>query len=605
MEGNMSKLYGYCRKSTEEQNETSFSVQEEYIRNYARNIEGIDEIIIITETGSGSSLEGRPQFKSILNSLSPNDIVSVYDSSRIARNTEDALSIIRTISQKGARLMVAGKFIDPNSPIDTMLWSVQSSFDTYQRQIQNQKSRQGIDAKKLSGDWVMRGDLFGYKTYKTRGKTIVEVDEEASEVIKFVYSEYLKGKSTFNISKSLENTIVPSQPETLFTPCFIRRMLAKPIYMGFYSKDKLDLNKIFSISKAELKEKLVKSNLYQPIIDEETWWKVFDNWRTLKRTHSKQYKYRYSYYEGSTIIHCPECGVGYLHSYKKDNRREGVRDVYLFGKHKSTCSINSYRWMAKDSFELMMRTTFFLTMNGGIEVGGFFEERKDKINLSLEENRKMLESLEQKLGENKKKSDRIIDAIMDGIVDKDTVRDRMNILKEEKDRLSRQIDNINHNIRGFVTDLDDIMQEESVNTVDEFIHSTSTNRRLLYRKYIYEGTFDGKEFKIRYKNGKEYVFTMWANKKKNKSTMSFTVSFRGEKQYDGTININEGIISIYYAEKCNKNSNLGHNCENDSLFVKYAEKGLKKLCDTVNSQLRLCRENSVDDVSEWDGGNTT
>ena len=30
MEDNMARLYGYCRKSTEEQNETSFSVQEEY-----------------------------------------------------------------------------------------------------------------------------------------------------------------------------------------------------------------------------------------------------------------------------------------------------------------------------------------------------------------------------------------------------------------------------------------------------------------------------------------------------------------------------------------------------------------------------------------------
>lgn len=595
----MARLYGYCRKSTEEQNETSFSVQEEYIRNYARNIEGIDEIIIITETGSGSSLEGRPQFKSLLNTLCPNDIVSVYDSSRISRNTEDALSIIRTISQKGARLMVAGKFIDPNSPIDTMLWSVQSSFDTYQRQIQNQKSRQGIDAKKLSGDWVMRGDLFGYKTYRTRGKTIVEVDEDASKVVKYVYSEYLKGRSTFQISQSLENTVVPTQPETMFTPCFIRRMLAKPIYMGYYSKDKLDNDKIFSITKAELKAKLVKSNLYQPIVDEETWWKVFDNWRSLKRTHSKQYNYRYSYYEGSTIIHCPECNVGYMHSYKKDNRREAVSDVYLFGRHNGKCSLNTYRWMAKDSFELMMRTAFFLTMDGGVEVGGFFEDRKDKINLSLEENRRLLESLEQKLGENKKKSERIIDAIMDGLVDKETVRDRMNSLKEEKDRLSRQIEDINHNIRGFESDLEDIMEEESTNTVEEFIHSSSTKRRTLYRKFIHEGTFDGKEFRIRYRNGKEYVFTMWASKKKKPSTMDFTVSFRGEKQYDGTINLNEGTISIYYAEKSIKNTPRGYDSSNDSLFVKYAEKGLEKMCSTVNEQLRLCRENSVDDVLEW------
>lgn len=592
----MPRLYGYCRKSTEEQNETSFEVQERFVREH---IPSGYEVEIITETASGSSIEGRPKFKSLLERLQKDDIISVYDSSRISRNTEDALFIIRKINEKGATIMVAGKIVDPNSPIDTMLWSVQSSFDTYQRQIQNKKSREGIDAKKANGDWVLRGDLFGYKTYRTRGKTIVEVDEEASKVVKYVYSEYLKGSSTFQISQSLENTVVPTQPETLFTPCFIRRMLAKPIYMGYYSKDKLDNNKIFSMTKAELKAKLVKSNLYQPIVDEETWWKVFDNWRSLKRTHSKQYEYRYSYYEGSTVIHCPECGVGYMHSFKKDNRRDSVRDVYLFGKHKGKCSLNTYRWMDREYFELMMRSAFLLTMDGGIEVGGFFAEKKDKLNLGLEENVKLLESLEGMVAENKKKTDRIVDAIMEGIIDKDTVKERLGALKEEKNRLSKQMDDVNYNIRAYREDLEDVIEEESVNVVEEFIHTSSTNRRTMYRKYIKEGTFDGKEFRITYGNGKEYVFTMWGNKRKNPSSMSFTVSFRGDLQYEGTLNLNDGTISIYYAEKSIKNTTRGYDSSNDSLFEEYAEKGLKELCDTVNSQLTECRENSVDDVSEW------
>lgn len=592
----MPRLYGYCRKSTEEQNETSFEVQERFVREH---IPSGYEVEIITETASGSSIEGRPKFKSLLERLQKDDIISVYDSSRISRNTEDALFIIRKINEKGATIMVAGKIVDPNSPIDTMLWSVQSSFDTYQRQIQNKKSREGIDAKKANGDWVLRGDLFGYKTYRTRGKTIVEVDEEASKVVKYVYSEYLKGSSTFQISQSLENTVVPTQPETLFTPCFIRRMLAKPIYMGYYSKDKLDNNKIFSMTKAELKAKLVKSNLYQPIVSEETWWKVFDNWRSLKRTHSKQYEYRYSYYEGSTVIHCPECGVGYLHSYKKDNRREGVRDVYLFGKHKGKCSLNTYRWMDREYFELLMRSAFLLTMDGGIEVGGFFAEKKDKLNLGLEENVKLLESLEGMVAENKKKTDRIVDAIMEGIIDKDMVKERLGALKEEKNRLSKQMEDVNYNIRAYREDLEDVIEEESVNVVEEFIHTSSTNRRTMYRKYIKEGTFDGKEFRITYGNGKEYVFTMWGNKRKNPSSMSFTVSFRGDLQYEGTLNLNDGTISIYYAKKSIKNTTRGYDSSNDSLFEEYAEKGLKELCDTVNSQLRECRENSVDDVSEW------
>ena len=83
-----------------------------------------------------------------------------------------------------------------------------------------------------------------------------------------------------------------------------------------------------------------------------------------------------------------------------------------------------------------------------------------------------------------------------------------------------------------------------------------------------------------------------ANKeKKNLSSMSFTVSFRGDLQYEGTLNLNEGIISIYYAKKSIKNTPRGCYSLNDSLFVKYAEKGLDKIYDTVNSQLKLCREN--------------
>ena len=66
------------------------------------------------------------------------------------------------------------------------------------------------------------------------------------------------------------------------------------------------------------------------------------------------------------------------------------------------------------------------------------------------------------------------------------------------------------------------------------------------------------------------------------------MSFRGDLQYEGT-------ISIYYAKKSIKNITIGYCSPNDSLFFKYAEKGLDKMYDTVNSQLRECRKNSVDD----------
>ena len=58
--------------------------------------------------------------------------------------------------------------------------------------------------------------------------------------------------------------------------------------------------------------------------------------------------------------------------------------------------------------------------------------------------------------------------------------------------------------------------------------------------------------------------------KKNPSSMSFTVYFRGDLQYEGTLNLNDGIMSIYYAKKNINNTPRGCYFLNDSLFVKYA-----------------------------------
>ena len=54
--------------------------------------------------------------------------------------------------------------------------------------------------------------------------------------------------------------------------------------------------------------------------------------------------------------------------------------------------------------------------------------------------------------------------------------------------------------------------------------------------------------------------------KKNPSSMSFIVSFIGDLQYEGTLNLNEGIISIYYVEKSIKNTTIGYRLENNTLF---------------------------------------
>ena len=67
------------------------------------------------------------------------------------------------------------------------------------------------------------------------------------------------------------------------------------------------------------------------------------------------------------------------------------------------------------------------------------------------------------------------------------------------------------------------------------------------------------------------------------------MSFRGDLQYEGTLNLNDGTINIYYTKKSIKNTLEGVIFQTIAYFFKYAEKGLDKMCSTVNSQLKLYR----------------
>lgn len=131
-------FYAYCRRSTDQQNDTSFEVQSKHLKRQAELI-GEKDFSIITETGSGSSIEGRPLFKKLLEDSTSGDIIELYDSSRGFRNTEEALHAASVLNIKGVRLYISDKFMDVSNPIDKMLFSIQSSYDSYQREIQRKK----------------------------------------------------------------------------------------------------------------------------------------------------------------------------------------------------------------------------------------------------------------------------------------------------------------------------------------------------------------------------------------------------------------------------------------------------------------------------------
>lgn len=100
----MSKIYGYCRISTNKQN----------IERQVRNIEEVyPTAIIVKESFTGTKIEGRKEFNKILKVVETGDTI-VFDSvSRMSRNAEDGFNLYMDLMDKGINLVfIKERYID-------------------------------------------------------------------------------------------------------------------------------------------------------------------------------------------------------------------------------------------------------------------------------------------------------------------------------------------------------------------------------------------------------------------------------------------------------------------------------------------------------------
>ena len=541
--------YGYARVSTEEQNDTSIEVQLDYLKQQAKNLG--EKFTPKFEKQSGKNVDDRAVFKSLLNTLKKGDILGVYDNSRLSRAVVDSLKVIDELAAKGVRIHCEGQFIDPKDPTQRVMFVVQSGFSEYQRGIQLKKSLAGIERKKQNGDWVLRGDLFGWKTYKTRGKTIAQIDPTAAKYIKYIFEQYAAGRSALSIASEMEDVIVPGWEHYRFTASNVLRLLQKPIYMGYYTLETQRWSQINKLTRPQLEKMLVKSNVYEPIISEDLYWQVFDSWRHVKRSHAQQYEYRWSAYELSAIFRCPDCGVGWTHTYYKSHTSDLTYESYINLSHKKTCKKKMYRGFNKGFLENIVRACLILTFKYGNEVGKFFESEQEKVGVTKDELTAQLAEIDKLYNSNTSKISNLVDAVAEGIMDKNIVKDKMASLKEQQEKLQQQKRSLEDAL-AYQDDLfEELLEQASKDTVDDYLHASDVWRRdklkvLLNKALVYEDHFE-----IEFLNGKHFEITTPIKKQRIPPDVKFKMSFRGEKQETGIISYRRKEIKFDYV-KCPK-----------------------------------------------------
>ena len=234
----------YARYSSDLQRPTSIEDQLRICREYAisRGFEVLDEHVYVDEALCGVGAE-RPGLcrllAAALSSPRPFDVILVDDSSRLSRNTANALSMFEKLSFAGVRLIAISQGIDSQHEQAQVLVTVHGMVDSLYVQELAKKTHRGMDGSMLRGRHT-GGRIFGYDNVslgEDQGVVLAINDSEAA-IVRRIFEMSADGVSLKKIAGTLNQEHVPTpRPQARngwATWCHsaVREMLYRELYIG-------------------------------------------------------------------------------------------------------------------------------------------------------------------------------------------------------------------------------------------------------------------------------------------------------------------------------------------------------------------------------------
>jgi DNA invertase Pin-like site-specific DNA recombinase len=138
----MTEHIGYIRVSTVQQNTE-------------RQLLNIELDKTFTDKCSGKDTN-RPQLKLLIEYARQGDIIHVHDISRMARNTEDLLRLVKDFTQQGISLKFHKEHLEfngKNSPMQQLMLTMLGGIYQFERSMILERQREGIALAKLKGKY--------------------------------------------------------------------------------------------------------------------------------------------------------------------------------------------------------------------------------------------------------------------------------------------------------------------------------------------------------------------------------------------------------------------------------------------------------------------
>ena len=403
----------YARVSSEKsvQKETPISSQIEACQKYAKE-NGIVVLKTFVDEGISGSTDKRPAFQEAVQFAVENrvDYFIVFDTSRFARNIEDAIYYKKLLRKNGVQIAYVTQPL-PTDPVAQFLSErIFELFDQYYTVFASTHIKRGMKENARLG--YMRGSALpiGYKTV-TEGKKKKIVKDESTA---YIYFEILKlfkaGYGAKEIAKRLNERGITNRGKSWKYPAVLRH-LKNPLFMGVIRHG--------------------DEEFYHPhlaYISREEWEWIQEELK--RRAGNKGHAKSDLLFIG--LLRCKKCGYPMVgESVSKKNGKKYYYYVCQGRKKYNSCDQKRLRADVVDEFLLkrVVEEVF-----SGERLRQVAEKLTDRLEKTLENYREERNRITKRIADIDRKLSNLLGVIEEGFFTEE-VKERIEKLKREKEEL--------------------------------------------------------------------------------------------------------------------------------------------------------------------------
>lgn len=223
--------------------------------------------VFVDECKPGKTIDNRPKFQMMMAGAEAKefDIVVFWKLDRFCRSLADLVNTERKLRVCNVELASVTEPIDTTTAAGRFNFSILGAVGQLESEVIGERSRLGLYGLAQEGRWPNRRPPMGYGL-ETRG--MLTVDEREAQLIRRIFSDYIRLKSMPQIAFELNRDGIPSKAGHLnkWNARAVRDILSNTLYVGDY--------KVAGVTKHFECYRLIDSNLFSQVQSAMTRYKV-------------------------------------------------------------------------------------------------------------------------------------------------------------------------------------------------------------------------------------------------------------------------------------------------------------------------------------------